>query len=80
MGLFQKAQHPTEGAIVMTQLPLRFSDTKVGIGRMQPKFGEHSRDILHEAGLTESEMTAMFATGAARDGTIVKSIENGPTT
>ena len=80
VGLFQKAQHPTEGAIVMTQLPLRFSDTKVGIGRMQPKFGQHSRDILHEAGLTESEMTAMFATGAARDGTIVKSIKNGPTT
>ena len=28
VGLFEKATHPTEGEIVMTQLPFRFSDTK----------------------------------------------------
>ena len=68
VGLFQKATHPTEGEIVMTQLPLRFSDTKVSIDRMQPKFGEHSREILREAGYSESDVRSLFESGCAIEG------------
>lgn len=69
VGLFQQATHPTEGEIVMTQLPLRFSDTKVSIDRMQPKFGEHSREILREAGYSDSDVRSLFESGCAIDGT-----------
>lgn len=68
VGLFEKATHPTEGDIVMTQLPFRFSATKVALTHMQPKFGEHSRDILREAGYSDTEMRALFETGGAIDG------------
>jgi crotonobetainyl-CoA:carnitine CoA-transferase CaiB-like acyl-CoA transferase len=68
VGLFQKATHPTEGEIVMTQLPFRFSDTKTSIDRMQPKFGEHSREILREIGYSDSDARALFDSGCAIDG------------
>jgi crotonobetainyl-CoA:carnitine CoA-transferase CaiB-like acyl-CoA transferase len=68
VGLFQQATHPTEGEIVMTQLPLRFSDTKVSIDRMQPKFGEHSREILREVGYSDGDVRALFESGCAIEG------------
>ena len=68
VGLFEKAAHPTEGDIVMTQLPFRFSDTKISMERLQPKFGEHSRDILSEAGYSDSEVNSLFESGCAIDG------------
>jgi crotonobetainyl-CoA:carnitine CoA-transferase CaiB-like acyl-CoA transferase len=69
VGLFEKAAHPTEGDIVMTQLPFRFSDTKISMERLQPKFGEHSKDILSEAGYSDSEVNSLFESGCAIDGT-----------
>jgi crotonobetainyl-CoA:carnitine CoA-transferase CaiB-like acyl-CoA transferase len=68
VGLFQTAKHPTEGEIVMTELPFRFSETGASIDRLQPKFGEHSREILHEAGFSESEVRSLFESGCAIDG------------
>jgi crotonobetainyl-CoA:carnitine CoA-transferase CaiB-like acyl-CoA transferase len=68
IGLFEKAAHPTEGDIVMTQLPFRFSDTRISTERLQPKFGEHSREILCETGYSGSELNALFESGCAVDG------------
>ncbi len=68
VGLFEKAAHPTEGDIVMTGLPFRFSDTKTSLKRLQPKFGEHSREILGEAGYSDSELNSIFESGCAVDG------------
>lgn len=48
---FKHMTHPTEGDIVMPDLPVRFSETRTEIRRLQPKLGEHSREILVEAGL-----------------------------
>ena len=66
VGLFQKATHPTEGEIVMTQLPLRFSDTKVSIDRMQPKFGEHSARDSARGRDTPTATCARCSSPAAR--------------
>jgi len=68
VGLFEKAVHTTEGGIVMTQLPFRFSETKVAVNRLQPKFGEHSREILREAGYSDSDVHALFESGCAIEG------------
>ncbi|NKB21130.1 MAG: CoA transferase [Alphaproteobacteria bacterium] len=53
---FKKAEHPTEGNIVMPDIPVQFSRTPAKIDRLQPNFGEHGREILREAGLNEDEI------------------------
>ena len=68
VGLFEKATHPTEGDIVMTKLPFRFSDTRTSTERLQPKFGEHSREVLSGAGYSDSELNSLFESGCAVDG------------
>jgi crotonobetainyl-CoA:carnitine CoA-transferase CaiB-like acyl-CoA transferase len=50
VGFFKHATHPTEGEIMLTDLPVRFSDTAVTTERLQPRLGEHSIEVLREAG------------------------------
>jgi len=69
VGMFKTVTHPTEGDIVMTQLPFRFSDTEATVTRMQPKFGEHSLEILREAGLTEDDIGSLVKSGGTIEGT-----------
>ena len=63
-GFFKRATHPTEGEILYTDLPLRFSDTSISPERLQPRLGEHSVEVLREAGLDEDEIRALLASGA----------------
>jgi crotonobetainyl-CoA:carnitine CoA-transferase CaiB-like acyl-CoA transferase len=65
---FRKADHPTEGAIVMPETPVRFGRTAAAIDRLQPKLGQHSVEILREAGLDDREIGDMLAAGATLDG------------
>ncbi len=65
---FKHATHPSEGEILYTDLPVRFSDTTTSAERLQPRLGEHSFEVLREAGLTASEIKALAATGATIDG------------
>ena len=62
--------NPSEGGVVLTDPPVRFSDAgeDSGIRRLQPRFGEHSAEVLAEAGLGEEEIAALFAAGASHDG------------
>ena len=68
VGLLKQVTHPTEGEIMMTDLSVRFSDTRATIERLQPKFGEHSVEILGEAGLSDREIAKLVASGATLDG------------
>ncbi len=68
VGLFRQVTHPTEGEIIVTDLPFRFSETQASIERLQPKFGQHSLEILREAGLSDSEARLLVASGATIDG------------
>ena len=68
VGLLKQVTHPTEGEIMMTDLSVRFSDTGATIERLQPKFGEHSVEILGEAGLSDGEIRKLVASGATLDG------------
>jgi crotonobetainyl-CoA:carnitine CoA-transferase CaiB-like acyl-CoA transferase len=63
-GFFKRATHPTEGEILYTDLPVRFSDTAIAPERLQPRLGEHSLEVLREAGLAEGEIEALLASGA----------------
>jgi crotonobetainyl-CoA:carnitine CoA-transferase CaiB-like acyl-CoA transferase len=64
VGFFRKETHPTEGAITVPDTPVQFSRTPASIDRLQPKLGEHSAEILREAGIGDADIQNMRASGA----------------
>ena len=50
-GFFKRATHPSEGEILYTDLPVRFGGASSTSERLQPRLGEHSFEVLREAGL-----------------------------
>ncbi len=67
-GYWQEMDHPTEGRIRMPGIAPRFSRTAPEIRRPQPRLGEHSLEVLREAGFSEDRIATMLAAGATRDG------------
>jgi crotonobetainyl-CoA:carnitine CoA-transferase CaiB-like acyl-CoA transferase len=67
-GYWQEVDHPTEGRIRMPGIAPSFSRTPPEIRRLQPNLGEHSVEILGEAGFKKAEIDAMLKSGATRDG------------
>ncbi len=67
-GFFKRATHRSEGEILYTDMPVRFSGGTATDERLQPRLGEHSLEVLREAGLSESEISALLASGATADG------------
>ncbi|MGA2891759.1 MAG: CoA transferase [Xanthobacteraceae bacterium] len=63
-GFVRHATHPSEGNIRFTDLPVRFGDAGTASERLQPRLGEHSVEVLREAGLNVSEIRALIASGA----------------
>jgi crotonobetainyl-CoA:carnitine CoA-transferase CaiB-like acyl-CoA transferase len=63
--------HPTEGRIRMPAIATRFSRTVPEIRRLQPRLGEHSVEVLGEAGFSRLEIDELIAIGATRDGRTV---------
>ena len=53
---FEHHTHPTEGDVVVTAIPARFSATPPNVHRPWPVLGQHTREILAEVGCSEAEM------------------------
>ena len=68
VGFFQEMDHPTEGAIRLTGIPSRWSASQPEITRHPPSLGEHSVEVLREAGFDAAEIEALCAEGATVDG------------
>ena len=66
VGFWQMVEHPTEGTMRLPGLPATYSKTPGAIRRLPPRLGEHSEEILREAGLSADEIAAQLASGAAR--------------
>jgi crotonobetainyl-CoA:carnitine CoA-transferase CaiB-like acyl-CoA transferase len=71
-GFFKRANHPSEGEILYTDLPVRFSETQTGSTRLQPRLGEHSFEVLREAGFSQKEIETLAASGATIDASVKK--------
>jgi formyl-CoA transferase len=59
--MFPLADHPTEGSIRIVRPPVRFSAADCRLRHHAPRLGEHSREILREAGFRESEIADLLA-------------------
>lgn len=68
-GFFQHHEHPTEGPIVMTSIPQHFSRSPGSIRRLPPNLGEHSEEILREAGFSDEAIASLLAEQGAMDKT-----------
>jgi crotonobetainyl-CoA:carnitine CoA-transferase CaiB-like acyl-CoA transferase len=62
--MFPELDHPTEGKIRQARPPARFSASPAGIHRMPPRLGEHTRDVLCEAGFGQEEIDRLVETKA----------------
>jgi crotonobetainyl-CoA:carnitine CoA-transferase CaiB-like acyl-CoA transferase len=65
---FKRVDHPTEGGIVMPDVPLQLSDSPAAIRRLPPRFGEHTREVLGEFGLNANDIDALAAAGETPSG------------
>ena len=63
IGFFKHMQHPTEGELVMPDVPVRFAETPAAIDRLPPRLGEHGREILQEIGMRTDEIDALASSG-----------------
>lgn len=59
VGLFQLMEHPTEGTVRVVGPPSNWSAHELGIRHHAPALGEHTAEILAEAGLDEQEIAAV---------------------
>ena len=54
-----EVEHPVEGTIRALGIPVKLSDTPGAIRRPAPLLGQHTEEILREAGFAASEIGAL---------------------
>jgi crotonobetainyl-CoA:carnitine CoA-transferase CaiB-like acyl-CoA transferase len=64
-GFWQEREHPTEGTLRMSSPPMNFGKTPASIRSLPPRLGEHSEEVLREAGLDQTTIDNMMAAGEA---------------
>ncbi len=65
-GFLRKVQHPTEGTITEIGVPSEWSGTPPELTRHAPSLGEHTTEVLQQAGYGPAEIEALLASGAVR--------------
>lgn len=63
-GFFRSEEHPSEGTLRTMAVPSTWSESQPEQRLPAPRLGEHSIEILREAGIAESDISAMIASGA----------------
>ncbi len=66
-GTFVEYDHPTEGHVKTPGFPIRFSKTPSTVERGAPVVGQHSRDVLREAGFNDATIEQLLAKGAVAE-------------
>jgi crotonobetainyl-CoA:carnitine CoA-transferase CaiB-like acyl-CoA transferase len=66
IGYLRAVEHPTEGRIKTLAVPSEWSESVPEYKRHAPRLGEHTREVLREAGLSDADVDNLIAKGAAR--------------
>ena len=66
IGYFREVEHPSEGRLRTLKPPSEWSETQPDYRRHAPRLGEHTREVLREAGLDDAAIDALIAAGAAK--------------
>ena len=69
-GTFVDYDHPTEGRVKTPGFPIKFSKTPSTVERGAPVTGQHTQEILEEAGYDDATIASLVAKGAVATGTI----------
>jgi crotonobetainyl-CoA:carnitine CoA-transferase CaiB-like acyl-CoA transferase len=64
VGFWHELEHPSVGPLRVTDIPTRFSKTPGSIRRLAPQLGEHSVEVLGEAGLDKAAIAELLQQGA----------------
>src|SRR5207247_9843779 len=64
VGLFEDMEHPSEGKIRLAGISSRWSRAGPGIDRHPPRLGEHSVEVLREAGDSQADIRQLCQEGA----------------
>jgi crotonobetainyl-CoA:carnitine CoA-transferase CaiB-like acyl-CoA transferase len=59
VGMFPEVDHPTEGKLRQARPPARFSATPASVRRPAPLLGQHTRELLREAGFADADIDRM---------------------
>jgi crotonobetainyl-CoA:carnitine CoA-transferase CaiB-like acyl-CoA transferase len=60
----EEISHPVAGRVKLLRHPLEFSTGRAEVRRMPPMSGEHTDEILREAGYDEAEIGTLRREGA----------------
>ncbi|CAB3630683.1 CaiB/BaiF CoA transferase family protein [Achromobacter pestifer] len=67
-GFIREMDHPSEGRIRTTAPLGQYQGTPTSLRRPAPKLGQHSREVLAEAGYDAARIDALVARGITQDG------------
>lgn len=66
VGFFDVVEHPSEGSLRTMRVASTWSDSPPMVSRQAPRLGEHSAEVLAEAGYSPAKITEMVRQGVTR--------------
>jgi crotonobetainyl-CoA:carnitine CoA-transferase CaiB-like acyl-CoA transferase len=67
IGFFRTMDHPDLGPIRQMAVPSEWSDTPPGDATPPPRLGQHSREVLREAGYDDARIEALVQSGVVHE-------------
>jgi crotonobetainyl-CoA:carnitine CoA-transferase CaiB-like acyl-CoA transferase len=65
-GFFVTEHHPSEGSLRAMRTPTNWSESQPGTPRPAPRLGEHSAEVLREAGYSDGEIAKLVEKGVTK--------------
>jgi crotonobetainyl-CoA:carnitine CoA-transferase CaiB-like acyl-CoA transferase len=65
IGFFRERMHPSEGELIEMAIPTEWSDSQPEVSRHAPLLGEHTEEVLLEAGYETEEIASLVVQGIA---------------
>jgi crotonobetainyl-CoA:carnitine CoA-transferase CaiB-like acyl-CoA transferase len=62
-----EVEHPSAGTIKTIGLPIKHSETPGKVLHAAPLYGQHTREVLAEAGYSDANIAALIGSGAAAE-------------